>query len=222
MSDARIDGALFITFEGGEGCGKTTQLEILKAKLEEKGIQAVFTREPGGTPEGEEIRKLLLTGEGDKWTPDEELMLHSASRSKHMRDVIRPALAKGKLVISDRFADSTTVYQGYVQGVNMENIQSMHNAAVGKYGWPDLTIVLDIPVEVGLARKGKQADDGLDETRYENHGAEFHRKVRSGFLDLAHKEPDRIIVIDATRSIEDIHNHIWQAIQNARKKAEAS
>jgi dTMP kinase len=216
------NGALFISFEGGEGCGKTTQLKLLEDKLKTKGIDAIFTREPGGTKNGEEIRTMLLTGDTDKWTPEEELMLHSAARSKHVRTVIRPALDAGKWVISDRFADSTTVYQGYVQGVNMANVASMHKAAVGEHGWPDLTILLDIPVDVGLGRKNVQADEGLDETRYENHGVSFHAKVRAGFLDLAKASSGRVVVVDAVGSIEEVQQRIWQTIEAARKKLKAS
>lgn len=208
---------LFISFEGGEGCGKTTQLKLLDESLKQQGIKAIFTREPGGTEDGEAIRNLILCGDTSRWSITEELMMFSASRSKHVREIIKPSLNDNKWVISDRFADSTTVYQGIVQGLPIEKINFLHNMAVGKY-WPDLTIVLDIPVEIGLARKGIQADEGLTETRFESHGNTFHEDVRQGFLHLAKENNKRIVVVDASGSIENVQSAIWNEIEKAVDK----
>jgi dTMP kinase len=160
---------------------------------------------------------MLLKGEQNKWSTTEELLMFSAARSKHVREIIQPSLAKGKWVISDRFADSSTVYQGYVQQYDMETINMLHNLAVGTC-WPDLTILLDIPVSIGLSRKNDQTQSGLDEIRFESHGSEYHEKIRRSFLKLAEENPKRITIVDATGSIEEVQHRIINAINMALAK----
>ncbi len=204
---------LFISVEGGEGCGKTTQLKLIEKAFIDAGIETIFTREPGGTKDGEKIRAMLLKGNEDKWNTAEELLMFSAARSKHVRTVIKPALKNHKWVISDRFIDSTTVYQGYAQNFDMKTVNYLHELAINET-MPDLTILLDIPVEIGLARKNSQAEDGLDELRMENLGYSFHKIVRSGFLELAQQNTNRIKVIDATGTIEEVQQKIIKEINN--------
>jgi dTMP kinase len=190
----------FITLEGGEGAGKSTQIARLKSWLEARGHAVVATREPGGSPGAEMIRKILVKGPAERWDGPTEAMLHFAARRDHLRTLVWPALLRGTWVISDRFADSTVAYQGYGQGVDRGLLNRLYNIAVGDFV-PDLTIVLDLPVELGLARAA--ARHGA-ETRYESLPIEFHRHVRQGFLDIAVSQPRRCLVIDATQSIDAV------------------
>jgi dTMP kinase len=183
----------FITFEGGEGGGKSTQLRALADALRAAGQDVVATREPGGAPGAEEIRKLLVEGEPGRWTPEAEALLHFAARAEHLDKVIRPALNAGKWVLSDRFADSTLAYQGYGQGVDLAWLKTLRKRVVGATE-PGLTLVLDLPVETGLGRAQAQQ-------RYERMGTEFHMKLRAGFLAMAKEEPKRCVVINAARPI---------------------
>lgn len=187
----------FITLEGGEGAGKSTQIAHLKAALEAKGFAVLTTREPGGSEGGEEIRHLLVNGDTHKWEPLTEALLNYAARHEHLEKVILPALDAGTWVLCDRFADSTMAYQGYGHGMNREIIRRLHRLVVGDVR-PDLTLILDMPVEDGLKRAG---DRGEGEDRYERMGADFHERLREGFLDIAKKEPSRCAVIDATGDI---------------------
>lgn len=189
----------FVTFEGGEGAGKTTQIERLAAALRRAGIEVVATREPGGTPGAEAIRQLLVTGPTERWEPLTETLLHLAARSDHVSRRIRPELAAGRWVLCDRFADSTRVYQGLAGAVGLEIVDRLHQIVLGDLA-PDLTLVLDLPVEAGLARRAVSAG----EDRYERMGLDFHRRVREGFLTLAHTAPERCVVIDASGGIDDV------------------
>lgn len=202
--------AKFITFEGGEGSGKSTQLKRAAAWLRERGIDAVETREPGGAPSAEMIRSLLVEGNTDRWQPMTELLLHAAARTEHLAHTVVPALNNGQWVLSDRFADSTRVYQGYAHGVPLDVIDTVHAASTGSMT-PDLTLIFDVPVSVGLARTGKRADS-TPEDRYERMGAAFHEKVRSGFLSIADAEPDRCVVVDATPDEDTVHRSVVSAL----------
>ncbi len=198
--------SLFITFEGGEGCGKSIQAKTLYNKLYKSSIPAILTYEPGGTPLGDEICRLLKWNGDLDITPLTELLMFNASRSQLVDKVIKPNLVEGKVVICDRFFDSTTVYQGYGRGLNPESIQTINDTATqGLY--PDLTILLDLPVDAGFKRLNKNKQD-----RFENEDAIFHEKVRQGYLELAANEPKRFLVIDARQSKEVIANIIWQKV----------
>jgi dTMP kinase len=187
----------FITFEGGEGAGKSTQVRRLGESLTAAGIDVVVTREPGGAPAAEEIRGLLVSGEVGRWDAMTETLLHFAARRSHLADVIWPALARGSWVVSDRFADSTRAYQGFAQGLGDDMVKRLYSIVVGDFA-PDLTLVLDLPVEIGLGRA-----TGPDD-RYERMGADFHETVRRAFLDIAAAEPARCAVIDAARDADAV------------------
>lgn len=193
---------VFISFEGGEGAGKSTQLARLAAALRRSGREVVATREPGGTPESERIRTLLVEGEPARWDPLAECLLVYAARVQHVARLVRPALEGGAVVLSDRFADSTMAYQGFGQGVARATIRAIHAAALGCFA-PDLTLILDLPVEIGLARAAQHGAD-----RYARFGADFHARVRAGFLAIAAEEPQRCAVIDASLPREAV----WAAI----------
>ena len=193
---------ILITFEGGEGSGKTTQIQNLVNwfKSESQNAELVITREPGGTEGAELIRDLLVRGASDRWQPITEALLMSASRHEHVKNVIEPALIQNKIVISDRFFDSTTIYQGMVGGVNPDAIAALTKLACGNVV-PDLTFLMDMDAKVGLARAGNRLDD---ETRFEDKGLHFHKQVREAFLKLAHVHEDRFVIIDATQSSSEI------------------
>lgn len=191
----------FITLEGGEGAGKSTQLQLLGDWLAETGIQVVKTREPGGSTGAERIRELLVNGETDRWTPVAETLLHYAARCDHVERTVLPALRAGRWVISDRFADSTLAYQGYGHGVDQHIIAVLHQAVVGDASLPDLTFILDLPVEEGLRRAAMRHGSA---TRYEAMDIDFHRRLRDGFLTIARRHRERCIVIDALAPIENV------------------
>jgi dTMP kinase len=196
--------ARFITLEGGEGAGKSTQARRLAAALRATGVDLVETREPGGSPGAEEIRRLLTTGEPARWSPMAETLLHFAARSDHIRRTIRPALNAGRWVLCDRFADSTMAYQGYGHGIDRDFIARLAGAVLGDLR-PDLTLVFDLPVEQGLARAAARAGH---EDRYEKMDRKFHEALRRGFLDIAAKDPQRCVVIDASGD----EATIWQRV----------
>lgn len=201
---------LFITFEGSEGGGKSTQIRRLASRLEALGRRVLLTREPGGTPIGEQIRHLLQhSEEGHGMKPEAELLLFAASRAQLAREVISPAVAAGTVVLADRFMDSTTVYQGVARAIDPEAVRFINQFAVGPCR-PDLTLVLD--VETGLGRKRMLARAGAPD-RMEQEPTEFFEAVREGYLRLAQSEPKRIRVIDASRSIEEVEQEIWQSLQ---------
>ena len=195
----------FITFEGTEGCGKSTQVQRLAARLEKAGIPFLVTREPGGTPIGEKIRDLLqFAPEGKAMKAETELLLFEASRSQLVREVILPALTRGELVISDRFYDSTTVYQGAARKLEAKTVASLNRVAVGDC-IPDVTFVLDVNEQTARARmeKPRPAD------RMEQEPAEFYERVRTAYRQLAADEPNRVILINGSRSADEIENEIW-------------
>jgi len=202
----------FISFEGGEGGGKSTQITLLVEVLKEAEIDVLQTREPGGSPGAEFIRSLLVEGETDRWDAQTETLLHFAARRDHLNKVILPALDNGQWVLTDRYADSTMAYQGYGHGVSKKAIHGFYQFIAGNKQ-PDLTIILDMPPEEGLARADsrsneKTSDVHQKEDRYERMGLEFHARLRDGFLDIARKNKKRCVVIDATKSIEEIQTNI--------------
>ncbi|NYZ12070.1 dTMP kinase [Azospirillum sp. RWY-5-1] len=188
----------FVTLEGGEGAGKSTQLRRLAETLEARGIDPVTTREPGGSPGAEEIRRLLVDGEPGRWGAMTEALLHTAARRDHLERTVWPALDAGQWVLCDRFYDSTMAYQGYGLGLGRETIGSLQRLALGDFA-PDLTVILDLPVEEGLARAASRPGA---EDRYERMDRAFHERLRAGFLDIAAREPGRCVVVDA-RGTED-------------------
>ena len=189
----------FITLEGGEGAGKSTQIQVIKDYLLTCGNDVVVTREPGGTSEGKEIRNLLVSGDKDKWSPLSETLLIMADRAAHLERVIRPALAEGKYVVCDRFFDSTKAYQGVAGGLGLDVIHNLQQPVLGTT-LPDVTFLLDIDPEKGLRRA--QVRGG--ELRFESKTLAYHRTLRNAFLDFAAQEPDRIFVIDADRDVEAV------------------
>ena len=198
----------FVTFEGGEGSGKSTNLRILAEALEVMGHTVVTTREPGGSNGAELVRRLLVEGAADRWDEVTEALLHCAARRDHVTRLIRPALDRGDWVISDRFADSTMAYQGYGHGLGRKMIENLNRLTIGDLK-PNLTLILDLPIETGLSRAGTR---GGNETRYERMDGGFHQRLRDGFLDIAARESDRCIVIDATQEIDTVQRAIQQAV----------
>lgn len=204
----------FITFEGGEGTGKSTQLKLLAAYLDQFEIENIQTKEPGGTELGKELRSMLVTGDKDKMDAVAEALLYYADRRIHLTKKIWPALDAGKWVLSDRFADSTVAYQyyGYDKRVPFETLQNLYQLTVGSFK-PDLTLVLDINPEIGLARSlAKAGKMAVKETRHESRGLEFHNRLRYGYLEMAAKEPQRMVVINADKSIEELHHDIVRIV----------
>lgn len=197
----------FITFEGGEGTGKSTQIQRLRDFLEMKKIPHHLTREPGGVPSAERIRDLLLNG-GIDWAPVTEALLMSAARNEHVQQLILPALQRGEWVICDRFADSTWVYQGYAHGLGDEAIQALNQFVLGNLT-PDLTFVFQLPASQGLARKKGQPQG---ENRFEQMGLSFHEQVQAGYANLLHAQPDRCVAIDATQPLQTIAGLIQKEI----------
>ena len=202
----------FITFEGGEGTGKSTHVALLAQRLRERGHDVVETREPGGTPQAEAIRSLLVSGDTEKWSAQAEALLNYAARDSHLNARIKPALASGDWVVCDRYLDSTRAYQGYAGGVDGSLLASLENAIVGDF-LPDLTVVLDLDPTIGLTRAQIRASEGsTDESRFEAKGLAFHTALRNAFLDIAEHEPERCIVLDASRSKEAIADDVWQTV----------
>ena len=202
--------SLFITFEGGEGCGKTTQIQILADRIKNlTSASFVVTREPGGVPAAETIRRLLVNGDAETWSPITEGLMMSAARHEHVEQIIRPALAQNKLVISDRFVDSTIVYQGIVGGMSADDIAAISKIACGDIS-PDVTIILDIDTQIGLERAKLR---GAGEDRFEAKGHTYHEKVRTGFLEIAVNAPARCVVINANRMPDEIATDIWRVLR---------
>ena len=198
---------MFITFEGIEGCGKTTQAKLLYQWLIDRGKETILTREPGGTPSAEELREFILREREEDFPPFSELCLYIAARGFHVENLIRPALKEGSFVICDRFSDSTLAYQGFGRGLDVDLIEKMNEEATGGLK-PNLTFLIDLPVEVAFERlKGKKKD------RLEMESLEFHRKVREGFLKIAEKEKDRVVVIDGRKSVDEIFNEVVKEVQ---------
>ena len=201
--------ALFITFEGIEGSGKSTHLRALAARLQEMGHAVVATREPGGTPAGAAIRALLLGGERVPLSPLAELFLYCADRTQHVREVVRPALEAGRIVLCDRFSDSTIAYQGFGRGLDLATVRALDAHARDGVS-PDLTFLLDCAVEEGLVRAGRRAS-ATD--RFEREAHAFHERVRAGFLTLAREAPARFVVLDAHAPLETVQQRVSKELQ---------
>lgn len=203
-------GGRFITFEGGEGGGKSTHAKMLAERLTAGGINVVLTREPGGSPGAEIIRHVLLSGAAKSLGADTEAILFAAARDDHIRNTIAPALAAGKWVICDRFLDSTRVYQGALGNVDLRLIKGLERVTVGD-AMPDLTFVLDVPAEVGLARASARRGSAAAD-RFESEELSFHEQLRSAYAKLVELEPERCVLIDATQPIEAVQSLIWAAV----------
>ncbi len=203
--------SFFITFEGIEGSGKSSQVKLLKDHLTKEGRDVLLVREPGGTVIGEEVRSILLNKEkGDGMDSLTELLLYEACRVEIVKNVIKPALENGQVVICDRFTDSTVSYQGYARGLDIELINSLNEKATDGIK-PDLTLLIDLPVEDGLRRANARIDEketGNKEDRFEQEGTSFHEKVRGGFLEIAENDPKRVKIVDGGREISAIHRDI--------------
>ena len=197
-----------ITMEGGEGAGKSTQVDLLLAALGQAGIAATRTREPGGSDGAEAIRRLLLDGETERWDAVGEALLLYAARRDHVVRLVRPALDRGVWVVCDRFADSTLAYQGYGRGLLIADLLALHNFALGDFA-PDLTLILDLPVAEGLARAGRRSGNA---DRFERLDAAFHERLRQGFLQIAADNPERCVVIDAAGDQGTIHRAVLAAV----------
>ena len=195
---------LFITFEGGDGCGKTTQIKLLDEYLRSKGYKTLLTREPGSKGLGVKLREILLNYDGEV-SPNAESFLFLADRAQHVDCIIKPALEEGVVVLCDRHIDSTVAYQGYGRGLDLEQIHRLNNIATSGLK-PDLTIVLDVDVETSQKRVGAEKD------RMESAGIKFFERVRKGFLEIAKQEPERVKVVDSTQSIEEIHREILELV----------
>ena len=202
-----MSGGKFITLEGGEGGGKSTQAKKLAAFLTKRGHEVLLTREPGGSPGAEAIRKLLVEGASNRWDGMTEALLHTAARRDHLVKTVWPALHARKTVISDRFFDSTIAYQGYGHGLDLTTLWALQKAALGDFR-PDLTLILDLAPAAGLSRAQVR---GGTETRYESMELAFHERLRNGFLEIAAHEPERCRVIDAGQDIEAVHEAIVRA-----------
>jgi dTMP kinase len=202
----------FITFEGGEGTGKSTQAAMLALRLESLGLGVQLTREPGGSPGAEIIRHVLLSGAAKPFGPEVEAMLFAAARDDHVQCTILPALEAGKWVISDRFTDSTRVYQGILGKVDERFIKGLERVSIGNL-FPNLTVILDVPVELGLGRvklrRGAAAPD-----RFEAENLVYHQKLRTAFLDIAAEQPARCVVVDASAAREAVAKEVWDAVQS--------
>ena len=197
---------LFITFEGGEGVGKTTQINLLKSYLLNINYKVVCSREPGGTIEGEQVRKLLVSGSSKTWDPMSEALMFNASRRQHINKIILPSLDKGNIVLCDRFIDSTIVYQGYAGSIEQSILKDLHKKFCYNL-YPDLTFFLNLDASLGLKRTRKRSDY-KEENRFENFGLDYHNKISKGFNNLANNNKERIITIDASQSIEQISKNI--------------
>jgi dTMP kinase len=200
----------FITFEGGEGSGKSTHAATLAKRLKALSIGIELTREPGGSPGAEIIRHVLLSGGAKPLGPDAEAILFAAARDDHVRSMIGPALERGKWVICDRFSDSTRVYQGILGKVDEKLIRGLERITIGDLK-PDLTFILDVPVDVGLARAAKRREEA-EPDRFEAEARDFHQKLRDAYREIAAKEPDRCVLIDAQKSRNDVANQIWKIV----------
>ncbi|MBA4422893.1 MAG: dTMP kinase [Syntrophus sp. (in: bacteria)] len=204
----------FVTFEGSEGCGKTTQIRLAAASLAERGIPVFETAEPGGTPLGRRIREILLNRGSCTIGAEAELLLFAAARAQHVREIILPALKEGTLILCDRFADATVAYQGFGRGLDADFIRIL-NAFSALSLKPDMTLLFDLPVATGLARAQKRAAGGQPETaedRFEHEDYDFHERIRKGYLTLAAGEPDRFRIIDGAADVETVHREVCRCL----------
>jgi dTMP kinase len=211
MAGAKRRGR-FITLEGGEGVGKSTQAKLLAKRLEEAGLKSLVTREPGGSPRAEALRRVILSGAAAPFGPSGEAILFSAARIDHIDNTIAPALAAGEWVICDRFADSTRAYQGAAGKLDPNLIDSLERVAVGQTR-PELTLVLDMPVDKGLQRAAERRAAAVNPDRFEGEGRAFHETLRKAFLDIAAAAPERCVVIDADRPSEEVAKDIWSRVR---------
>ena len=213
---------MFVTLEGIEGCGKSTQARRLVDRLEEAGVSSILTLEPGGTPIGKEIRRILLDSKNQDLSPLSELLLYEADRALHMEMVIKPALVKKKWVVCDRFFDATTAYQGYARGQDPELIKLLNDRASFGIG-PDITFLIDCPVEIGLERALKRnkimEQDGQD--RFEKEAMDFHTAVREGYLSIAKIDAERFVVVDGTLGVDELEGMIFEHIRPCLSKESA-
>ena len=193
---------MFITFEGIEGCGKTTQAKLLCEALVDRGYSVVFTREPGGTPAAEELRSFLLKPREERFPPFAELSVYEAARSFHVENLIKPSLKEGAVVICDRFIDSTLAYQGYGRGIDLSLVERLNREATGGLK-PNLTVLIDLPVEEAFKRISERRKD-----RMESESLKFHQRVREGFLEIARREPERFLIVDGRKKVEELHTLI--------------
>ncbi|MCQ2403101.1 MAG: dTMP kinase [Lentisphaeria bacterium] len=202
----------FITFEGVDKAGKSTQIRLLAKRFQEMGKAVLCTREPGGTPLGEEVRELVMKNRAENIADETELLLFSASRAQLLRERIWPALEEGQVVLCDRFADSTTAYQGYARGMDLAFIRQLNQFALGNR-WPDLTILLDLTVEESFARLDNVLKaTAADSDRFEIEGRRFHEAVRNGFLQIAKENPRRFVTFSAAKPVEELADEIWSAV----------
>ena len=209
MTDASRRGC-FITFEGCDGCGKTTQAALLARRLREEGRDVVTTVEPGGTKIGNQIRGILLNAGNQELRPSAELLLYFSARAQNVEEIILPALERGAIVISDRYTDSTMAYQGAARGLGRNVVETLHAIACRGLR-PDLTILIDIGVETALERAGERNRQGADRDRMDEQARDFHLKVRDEYLRIAMREPDRVRVIDGRAAIEEVAARVWSA-----------
>jgi len=206
----------FITFEGIEGCGKTTQIKLLASALKEEGRDIVLTREPGGTTIGERIRSVLLDAAHRQMAPVAELLLYAAARNQHVEEVLLPSLRAGKTVLCDRYADATTAYQGAARNIDPEVLKGVHEVATEGL-WPGFTVLLDLPAAEGLLRardRNMRDAEASSEDRFERESLDFHERVRAGYLAIAKAEPSRFAVIDASGSVEEVQGRILSAVKS--------
>ena len=220
------EAGLFITFEGGEGSGKTTLINRIGERLTTQGHKVLTTREPGGTPQGEKVRALIVQGDKNSWSPMEEVLLIYAARHAHVRDVIRPALTRGKIVLCDRFTDSTRAYQGYGHGLDLAMIERVDALVLDSFA-PDMTFILDVDPAVGIARSKRYLASesfGVEalEDRYENMDLSFHDKIRAGFLDIAAQNKERCAVIKDGQNIDAMSDEVFAALTLALERRAAS
>jgi dTMP kinase len=206
---------MFITFEGIEGCGKSTQIRLLKEQLIRSGKEVLLTREPGGSPIADQIRSVLLDAENRAMVPMAELLLYAAARAQHVEEIIRPALASDKVVLCDRFADATRAYQSFGRGIDRQIVEELNSLACGGIR-PDLTVLLDCEVTVGLGRAKSRIEttSGPREERFEQEALEFHQKVRNGYLALASSEPDRFVLVDASLDVDQVSMLLTTAVRD--------
>lgn len=208
---------MFITFEGIEGSGKTTQVKLLAERLKESGHSVVVTREPGGTPIADQIRKILLDARNKNLEPFAELLLYYAAREQHIKEVIAPALKAGKIVLCDRFIDASVAYQGYARGLDLNFIQKLNEKVLGPVKI-DLTFLFDLPVAIGLSRARGRASTltkAWREERFENERIEFHEKVQEGYLTIARSEPKRVVIVDGEMGVEELAGKVWEVVEKS-------
>ena len=201
---------LFVSFEGADGCGKSTQMKLAAEYLRQKGVEPVLTREPGGCPMSESVRTILLDPTNRAMAPETEMLLYAAARAQHVAEVIRPALEEGRVVLSDRYIDSSFAYQGCGRGLGVEAVRNV-NAYAMKDIWPDLTLFFDVPAEEGIARMRKRSEHD----RLEQSGEQFFQRVRDGFRETARKNPDRVVSIDASGPVEETQKQVRAALDEA-------